>query len=316
MAEEQFEQTFGAGDLARMLGLDESFVAESWHRARPDPEPIRYRHLSTAERNALRERVAEQLRAAEPPAAGPQALARWEAGWGEVLARVREKGASPENLVPQYIRHRMMRYLGRYIRAEKADFEYRVYEAIKSAVFAKYLGDARRIIEFGCGTGMNLALLDHLLSGVELIGLDWARPALDLIGEIAAESRNPMSARRFDMVSLEGAEEIEITPQTALLTLHSMEQLGSGFGPLLDYFKASGAGLCLHIEPMVEFYDAEDEFDRIAIYYHNKRNYLSGYYKALQELEKGGEIEIEEARRLNFGSTYHEAYTLIVWRPL
>ena len=317
---ESFDKEFGAGDLARMLGMDEASSAKSWQRMRTDPAAIRYRELTPTEDAQLRGRVAEHLTTAEPPAAGAQAQARWEAGWAEVLDRVRSLVPAPENLKPQYIRHRMMRLNGRYIRAENADFEYRVHEAIKAALFDKYLSGVERIMEIGCGTGQNLASLDRQFSGIELIGLDWARPALELVELIAAQrtnpqGTNPMSAQSFNMLTQEGAEEISITPQTALITLHSLEQLGTGFGPLLNYMLGHKPALCLHLEPIHEFYDPDSEFDRAAIDYHHKRNYLIGFHNALVEHEEAGDLSIKEARRLNFGSTYHEAYSLIIWRP-
>jgi hypothetical protein len=53
-----------------------------------------------------------------------------------------------------------------------------------------------------------------------------------------------------------------------------------------------------------------------AVNYHNKRNYLSGFLKKLQDYEKAGDIEIIQSHRSGFGSTFQEAYSIVVWRPL
>jgi hypothetical protein len=50
--------------------------------------------------------------------------------------------------------------------------------------------------------------------------------------------------------------------------------------------------------------------------YHRKRGYLSGFLPRLKSLEAEGRITILEAKRMFFGSLYHEGYSFVVWRPL
>ena len=118
------------------------------------------------------------------------------------------------------------------------------------------------------------------------------------------------------MFTLDGNENINITNFTAVVTLHAMEQLGDNFGPFLDMLISNRPAVCIHLEPIIEFYDTTLEFDLYAVNYHNKRNYLSGFLNKLHNYEKVGDIEIIQSHRSGFGSTFQEAYSIIVWRPL
>ena len=109
-------------------------------------------------------------------------------------------------------------------------------------------------------------------------------------------------------------ENVEIDSQTAVITMHAMEQLGSAFKPFLDYIFGKRPRLIFHVEPVFELYNPDKLFDELAVKYHEKRNYLKGYLPALKKLEGEGKIEILEIRRLFFGSLFHEGYSLIVWK--
>jgi hypothetical protein len=268
-----------------------------------------YRPASDAEIQAVRTRLADILGDAN---VGASALDKWEQGWAEVRARVTRDGVSEATLAPQYFRHRTLRLLGRYIQARSASFEPKLYTAIKSVIFGDYLGDAKRIVEFGCGTGTNLFQIHNLLPQAHLVGCDWARPSQEIIGLIADATGADLTGVHFDMRTLEGRESVPLDASTTILTLHAMEQLGRDFSPFLDYIVASKPKLVVHLEPIVELYSAANEFDAAAVAYHRKRGYLEGFLPALQNRS---DVEIVETRRLGFGSTFHEAYTLIVWRP-
>ncbi len=280
----------------------------------PDPEALArglglvYRDATEAEIAELRAELDRILSDESVPRASAEALERWERGWGEVLARAKRDGVTQASLAPQYFRHTMMRLAGRYIRAGSTDFEPRLYRAIKNHLFRRYLADAEHVVEIGCGTGLNLLQLRELLPDARLTGADWARPSQELVAMIPR-----VRGVRFDMRTLEGRDDLGIGPETVVLTLHAMEQLGSDWGPLFDFLTAATPRMVLHIEPIAELYDPMAPFDAAALAYHRKRGYLDGYLTALRAREN---IKIEVIQRLNFGSPYHEAYSLIVWRPI
>ena len=74
--------------------------------------------------------------------------------------------------------------------------------------------------------------------------------------------------------------------------------------------------LCVHVEPIVEWYDARTPFDEAARAFHKARGYWEGFPWRLHLLDQAGRIEILKQKRSGFGSLYLEGYSQIVWRPL
>ena len=107
----------------------------------------------------------------------------------------------------------------------------------------------------------------------------------------------------------------QLPENSAILTVHSMEQLGKNFSSFLSRLKKSNAKLIVHLEPITEFYDHDNFYDKLAYEYSLKRNYLHGYLKELRRLESKKEIEILDAFRPQIGGIVHES-SIIVWRLL
>ena len=111
--------------------------------------------------------------------------------------------------------------------------------------------------------------------------------------------------------TLEGKENLQICQDTAVITIHSMEQLGNSFSPILDYLLYKKPGIVFHLEPIFEFYDSGNDLDDLAIKYHKKKNYLNGYLPALEELEQKKMIKVIQKHRTHFGNLFEEQYSLI-----
>jgi hypothetical protein len=60
---------------------------------------------------------------------------------------------------------------------------------------------------------------------------------------------------------------------------------------------------------LIELYE-DNLLDYLAVQYHRKRGYLEGYLGAV--IDSGAEII--ELKRNNFGSLYHDAYSVLVWK--
>jgi hypothetical protein len=114
---------------------------------------------------------------------------------------------------------------------------------------------------------------------------------------------------------LNPSPDIILKPNSAVITIHSLEQLGQSYDKLLSFIMAAKPRIVVNYEPILEFYDEDNLLDYLALLYSSKRNYLSGYLTALRELEKQNKIEILQAYRPYLGGIIHEA-SLIVWRPL
>ena len=241
----------------------------------------------------------------------------WVRGWDEVAARLRDQSLTEETLRPQYFRGEpTCRYAGRYIRPLRPDFEYDAGLALRRIHFDEFAGGYRSVVEFGCGTGINLFLLAARFPEITLIGADWAPACTEILADMARQMSRPISGKVFNMLTASGWDGDAIDGKTLCLTVHSMEQLGTKWKPFADFLAARRPGLCLHIEPIYELYDEASPFDALARRYHMKRGYLLGFQPYILALCRAGRGELVASRRVPFGGLYHEAYSVLAWRPL
>ncbi|MBM3514108.1 MAG: hypothetical protein FJX59_10375 [Alphaproteobacteria bacterium] len=301
-------------DLATMTGLPEAFA-----RAHIPGEALgtmEWRRLTPSERDgailgAIRENERDDL-----ASAGPEGIARWEKGWAEVAARVANDGASEDTLRPQYFRYEFMRLLGDYARPEARDLEYRIHKMLSELVFRTHLAGLESIVEFACGTGINLMRIGKIFPTIKLTGCDWAKPSQDILGRIATQHGINLAGKLVNLWTGEGADPAALRHgRTGILTVHGLEQIGAGWGPFLKIVEAMKPAIVVHIEPIVEMYDPNSLLDALAICYHKKRKYVDGFLTEIRAREAAGQAEIVATKRFNFGSSFQEAYTLVVWRP-
>jgi SAM-dependent methyltransferase len=295
-------------DVAAMLARD----VETVKRALTSDALVGldYRWLSDEESEAVRGQVVAAVADPELNPAGINALSHWETTWHDILERVEREGLNDSTLVPQYFRHTVLRLGGRYIKSSSPDFQPRLYHAFKTVIFDEYLPGVAHALEIGCGTGLNLIQLRQKFPKMRLTGCDWAGPSQKLVRLL-----DSVRGVRFDMRTLDGCGDVLIDAETAVLTLQAMEQLGPNFNALFRWLLERAPQIVIHVEPIMELYDEADTFDALAIDYHRKRGYLEGFLPALDARAATGDIEILETRRTGFGSTFTEAYTIIVWRP-
>lgn len=235
----------------------------------------------------------------------------WETGWGEILERIRAEGFSPALLKPQYMNgDEVIRYNGEY---RYADASHDMDAAIRKSVIALHLKGEERIVELGCGTGLNQLLLAEICPEAELVAADWAKASQEIVREISAHLKRVIKPVNFNMFTLDGWDELG-AEGAAVLTVHALEQLGDDWGLLLTALRK--AKICVHLEPIVENYNEENLFDFLAAEYHRARGYLTGWLPAIRELEKQGKAEILRSDRIRFGNRYHEAYSILVWKPV
>jgi hypothetical protein len=301
-------------DLAAMTGLPETFVRS--HVPAEALSTTEWRRLTAAERDgailgAVRENERDDL-----ASAGPEGIARWEKGWAEVAARVARDGASEETLKPQYFRYEFMRLLGDFARPEARDLEYRIHKLLSELVFRTYLSGLDSVVEFACGTGINLMRIGKIFPGCRLIGCDWARPSQDILARIATQHGINLTGKLANLWTGEGATPAELTQgRTGILTVHGLEQIGAGWQPFFKIVDAMKPAIVVHIEPIAELYESDNLLDALAIRYHRKRKYLDGFLTEVRARETAGRAEIVATKRFNFGSSFQEAYTLVAWRP-
>jgi len=272
-----------------------------------------YREADSEELKEYFLQVLKRINAQDIRRTAEENLAAFEKGWRENLDALLSQGTSAENLKPRYFRPgKFLRYDRKLIVSRNPNLEYDLFTLARYLLFSGYLSSFESIYEIGCGSCQNLFMLSELFPSKRMIGLDWA-PASTEIAKVLADSlKRPIEATLFDMMSVSPAVEIE--PGSAIMTIHALEQIGEGHEKLLSFLLNARPGIVLHYEPILEFYDEGDALDYLAFMYCRKRNYLSGFYTALLDRQKRGEIQIVEARRPFLGGGIHEA-SLIIWKP-
>lgn len=239
---------------------------------------------------------------------------KWERAWDEIAREFAQSGA--EALTPKYLRYeyqpQLLRLNGQFIMPTQPGFELHWYKVVREWVRGKYLADVSNIYEFGSGTGWNLLAMTRAWPR-HYIGLDWSDAAVNLANTIGKRYEWNIEGRKFNMFQPDRGMMIE--PNSAVLTVGTLEQLGGNWDFFLGYLLGQRPRICVHLEPLIEWYDLENDFDRVAAEYHRARNYLTGFAGHLAELEEMNIVKIIRAQRSNFGGKYMDAYSMIVWEP-
>lgn len=238
----------------------------------------------------------------------------WEAGWQQ-HRRQFLAGGDVTTLKPMFLKERApMRWNGRYIRSPNPDFEHDFLDVLRTWLIANYLEPFDPVYEFGCGTCETLLAVSTAFPQKRLRGFDFTESAAALANDLGSQLRRQIEGRVFDLIHPDYSVALERS--SAVLTLVTIEQLAGKFEPFLAYLLHWKPGICVHVEPIPELYAAGDDFDARALRFHRKRRYSEGFLPALQELEKRTKLELLHVKRCNFGSLFHEGYSVVVWRPL
>ncbi|NYZ17510.1 class I SAM-dependent methyltransferase [Azospirillum sp. RWY-5-1] len=301
-------------DFARAFGVPATALAPET-LALIDGANLGYRRLEREERDRLILGVIERLEGGGLTQVGAHRDRIWDGAWGDMRTRFHEAGQDLEALNPTFVGgSRLVRIAGDYAEADDPRFELSAFEVFRDWLFRAWLAPFGSVLEFGCGSGFNLAALARLAPDKRLTGLDWSPASVGLIGDIADHHGFDLTGLRFDFFDPDPG--LSIGRGDAVMTFCALEQVGSRFGPFLDFLLEKRPGLCLHMEPTLEHYDPASLPDALAIRYHRYRRYLDGYLTRLRELEAEGRARIRVARRLGWGSLYQECYSLTIWEPL
>jgi hypothetical protein len=239
----------------------------------------------------------------------------WEMAWGDAAARYDANQDDLSSLVPSFIGGTdIIRLNGDYARPLASNFELGYFRVLRSWLFETYLKNVDRVFEFGCGSGFNLVALAQMAPEKQLMGLDWAASACALINKVAQKYNFNLQSRHFDF--FHPSNDITLGAGSVAMTFCALEQTGDRCHTFIDWLLERKPDLVISVEPVIDFYDPDVLYDQMVIKYHIKRKYLKGYYPRLLELKKENRIEILKARRLQMGSLYHEAYSLLIWKPL
>lgn len=301
--------------LAKSFGIEVNLLPEST-KVLIDTYNFATKEVTGIERDALIVRIIDKIRMDKQKIASPERLKAWEEGWAENLNLYIESNGDQTSLVPKFIRAgEPIRWFGRYHISEDANFELNYISVLRSYLIETYFSKVQSIYEFGAGTGFNLLHFAKLKPELNLVGTDFVSSSVQLMKEVGKQESINLSAQLFDMLD-PSRNKLKIESGSGVLTFGSLEQLGSNLSPILKYFHDQRPDVCVHIEPMIELYDATSIEDYLATWFQGQRGYSSGLLGAISDLEKQGKASILMQQRLNFGSMMMEGYNLLVWKPV
>lgn len=274
-----------------------------------------YEELTPSERDQYILDVIEVLTSDSLPSAGESRFRDWESGWGQNLDAFRQSG-KPMDLVPRYFgKHQLVRWKQRMIRPVSPLFDYHIHCVLVDCVVAQYLREAAAIYEFGCGPGYHLLGARRFNTTARLVGLDWTDASQNIIKEIAALGLDT-NIHGYPFNFYDPDETLEIVPNSGVLTVAALEQVGNRFEPFLQFLLRKRPAIVVHLEPIDELMDCRNLIDRLSVAYCRKRNYLAGYLPRLRQLQAEGKVRILREQRTYTGSFFLEGHTLVVWCPI
>ncbi len=307
-------QIFGAEDFIRAFQAE---TASSAERAVIADEAAKYdftyRRLTQAERDSVIFGILEKLDTFTQVGAHRHAM--WESCWSDAKAAFASAKGELASLDPVFMgAHPIVRLGGDFARPNDPKFETHWFRVMRRWLFTRHLAGANKIYEFGCGSGFNLATAAQMFPQAELMGLDWSPSAVELIDQIGKTNGFNLTGRQFDFFNPDST--VAIGPDTVAMTFAALEQTGERFVTFANWLLSKRPKLVLSMEPLLDHYDPKSLVDDLAVRYHTRRNYLSGYYAWAQAQAEAKRIEIVHSFRPQFGSLYHEAYGVLVWRPI
>ena len=306
---------FSSAQLAALVGVEESDIPDSVSQHLYGND-FNYTKLDGGDHEAVLLDILQLLDTDTLTYSGPHRYGDWEKGWGENLAEFIESGYDLTTLRPKYYgKLRPCRYENAYVLGRTPNFMYAVSNAYSRWLFSKFFQGCESIHEFGCGTGHNLLVLLDMFPTVKLIGYDWAKSSQEILS-LAGEMLNiDIRGEHFDFY--DSGHAFNLGENAGVLTFGALEQVADRFGPFMERILAAKPKICVHVEGFDEMYDHKTcLMDYLALKYHRKRNYLTGYFSTLQSLADKGEIQIIAAHRIRFGNLFDDPYSYVVWRPL
>jgi hypothetical protein len=268
---------------------------------------------SSAERDAYLLELLELIRSPWIERSDEENLAAWERGWQQNLGDARAGNFAPATLKPKYFRgNKYLRWQRDILVCDNPQIEHDLFVLARRLLFGTYLSTANTVYEIGSGSANNLWLLSEMFPQARIVGLDWVRPAVELATELGQATGRRIEGQRFNMLDPDPSFTPE--PAAAFVTIHALEQIGERHGALLDWMAAAQPAVVLHYEPILEFYDPANLLDYLALWYSERRRYLTGFWTAIAQRRDAGRLEVVDARRPGLGGVYHEA-SVIVWKP-
>jgi len=276
--------------------------------------PLLFSPLSEDAQVAARAKVAEDIERGFT-VVGEHRASIWRDAWQDHLDDFVSSGHALAALNPRFVGGTaLLRWQGTYIEGVTDRFELAFLEIFRDWLFRTFLADTSHLYEFGSGSAFNVAAYAKLYPQADITALDWAPAAVTLANLLGQHHGMKIAGQRFDFFAPDST--FEFAPNSSVLTMCALEQVGDRFLPFVDFILKKRPRRVVHVEPMLELYDAALPHDALAIRYHQQRKYLAGLLPHLRSLERAGSIRFLKVQRLKFGSRFHECFSVVAWEPV
>ena len=192
---------------------------------------------------------------------------------------------------------------------EVLDWKYQL--AIRNILFSKYLFDIDNVYDFGSGSGINIYLINQLFEKIKLHASDSSKVSVEILEELNTYLGIDV---KYDMIDMKKEINIDVEPNSAIITTSSLEQVGGDIDNFIDFVLQKKPKRVINIEPILEFAE-NNEFDNLMKLYCEKRNYLKYYYSKLLQLERENKIKVLFKKRTRVAGLFIEN-SVIVWEVL
>lgn len=278
---------------------------------------FRYRLISGPKQVQLIRRINKRIAGDYFFVAGKKAKSIWQKRWSGQLKDFVAEDFRMASLIPKYVKKpahdTYCRFNHGFIAPLDENFEFNWKQVFKYWLFGKYFKNVDHIYEFGCGTGINMAILADLFPQKKLHCSDWVDSSKKIAEHMTKQYGWNVSGHVFDMFHPDSKFKIE--KNSAFLTFASLEQMGTGYESFINFALKNKIDLFVNVEPIEELFDKTDPFDALAVKFIHKRNYLRNYLTYLRRLQTDGKIKIQKTQRVYPGSFYQD-FSYIVWRPI
>ena len=274
---------------------------------------LTYEEISEEEKDTIFKDINDILQK-EIKTSGPHRIKDWNNGWNENCVEFKNTKLN-SSLVPKYFgKMKFSRINNKFVKSNNSNFEYDCFSFLQSCVYEAYCSGYEHYYEFGCGTGHNLLKHEYFCETKNIVGLDWSTSSQNCIDSINKIKNKDFKAYNFDFENPN--EQVKIKNNSVVCTLAALEQIGDRHENFINFLLKNKPSICVHLEPIEEVLDENDEMENLSIKYFKKRKYLTGFLSKLQDLRDKNKIELLETKKTGIGSYFIEGYTLVAWRVL
>ncbi len=301
--------------VAKLLAIDTSlFCAECTEFI--TNHNFNYRDLDSAELQSCILENLQEIQHERLEYSGSHRKQKWNQGWNENYELLLKSPNDLSVLKPRYYRpNHIIRFGDRYVFSESEDFEYNIFQLIRAFVLNNFIKKTQhtKLFEFGCGPAHNLVYFAHRSPNIQYFGLDWANSSQRIITQINKTFGYSIIGKKYDF--FQPNTHLPIDDNSVIVTFGALEQTSSKWHDLLTYWLKSKPALIINVEPISELYHQKSLIDYLGLMYHQKRNYLAGYYTFLKSLLSSGTIKSLEVHKVAIGGRYMNGWNILVWKP-